>query len=104
MPNGSEDPSAMDTDDPVPAPKPTKKPRASRGKKAAAAEEPEQSPEQQQEETNGMPALPPLLSVLDPSDVAPPKLPTKAEMEQVLLDLRKRALLQEYVGEDGAAA
>jgi pre-mRNA-splicing factor ISY1 len=43
--------------------------------------------------------LPPLLSVLQPSDVAQPVLPTKAELESVLLDLRKRALLEEYVGE-----
>jgi pre-mRNA-splicing factor ISY1 len=42
--------------------------------------------------------LPPLLSVLHPSDVAHPVMPTKAELEQVLLDLRKRALLEEYVG------
>lgn len=44
--------------------------------------------------------LPPLLSVLQPSDVAQPVLPTKAELEGVLLDLRKRALLEEYVGGD----
>ncbi|KAF8311186.1 Isy1-like splicing factor [Clavulina sp. PMI_390] len=42
--------------------------------------------------------LPPLLSVLQPSDITPPTLPTKAEMEDVLLELRKRALLEEYVG------
>lgn len=43
--------------------------------------------------------LPPLLSVLEPSDVAQPVLPTKEEMENVLLALRKRALLEEYLGD-----
>ena len=47
--------------------------------------------------------LPPLLSVLQPSDVAQPVLPTRAELEGVLLDLRKRALLEEYVGEGAMA-
>jgi len=47
--------------------------------------------------------LPPLLSVLQPSDVAQPVLPTRAELEGVLLDLRKRALLEEYVGEGAKA-
>lgn len=47
--------------------------------------------------------LPPLLSVLQPSDVTQPTLPTKSELEGVLLDLRKRALLEEYVG-DGVKA
>ena len=47
--------------------------------------------------------LPPLLSVLQPSDVAQPMLPTRSELEGVLLDLRKRALLEEYVGESAKA-
>lgn len=47
--------------------------------------------------------LPPLLSVLQPSDVQPPTLPGKAEMEGVILQLRKRALLEEYVGDAAQA-
>lgn len=47
--------------------------------------------------------LPPLLSVFQPSDLAPPVLPTREVLEKVLLDLRKRALLEEYVG-DGTLA
>jgi pre-mRNA-splicing factor ISY1 len=43
--------------------------------------------------------LPPLLSVLQPSDVSPPKMPTKQEMESVLLQLRKKAVLDEYLGD-----
>ncbi|EJD01865.1 Isy1-domain-containing protein [Fomitiporia mediterranea MF3/22] len=36
---------------------------------------------------------------LAPEDLLPPKLPTKDEMEGVLLELRKRALVEEYFGE-----
>lgn len=46
--------------------------------------------------------LPPLLSVLQPSDVAQPVLPTRVELEGALLELRKRALLEEYVGDSKA--
>ena len=35
---------------------------------------------------------------LTPADLAPPKLPTKAEMEEVLLAVRKKALLEEFIG------
>lgn len=44
--------------------------------------------------------LPPSLAFLTPEELAPPKMPTKAEMEIVLLDLRKRALLEEYLGKE----
>jgi len=37
----------------------------------------------------------PFLSV---DSLLPPKMPTKEEMEGVLLDLRKRALVEEYFG------
>lgn len=55
-------------------------------------------------ETKQPPAiqLPPLLSVLDVKDITPPIMPTKAEMEGVLLALRKRALLEEYLGDGDA--
>ena len=46
--------------------------------------------------------LPPLLSVLQPSDVASPSMLTKQEMESVLLQLRKRAVLEEYLGDSKA--
>ncbi|KAI5119465.1 hypothetical protein M0805_007199 [Coniferiporia weirii] len=36
---------------------------------------------------------------LSASDLLPPKLPTKEEMEGVLLGLRKKALVEEYFGE-----
>ena len=35
---------------------------------------------------------------LSPENLLPPKLPTREEMEGVLLDLRKRALVEEYFG------
>ncbi len=34
--------------------------------------------------------------VLSPESIQPPKQPTKQEMEQILLDVRKKALLEEY--------
>ncbi|TDL27912.1 Isy1-like splicing factor [Rickenella mellea] len=36
---------------------------------------------------------------LSPEDLLPPKLPTRDEMEGVLLGLRKKALVEEYFGE-----
>ncbi|KZV92382.1 Isy1-like splicing factor [Exidia glandulosa HHB12029] len=41
---------------------------------------------------------------LSPEELAPPKLPTREDMEDALLALRKRGLLEEYFGEDGALA
>ncbi|ELU45797.1 pre-mRNA-splicing factor ISY1 [Rhizoctonia solani AG-1 IA] len=41
---------------------------------------------------------PPMLSVLSPTDLQHPKMPSKEEMEGVLLALRKRALLEQYLG------
>jgi pre-mRNA-splicing factor ISY1 len=46
------------------------------------------------------PQISPLLSILDPAELAPPKMPTRQEMEGVLLALRKRALLEEYLGSE----
>ncbi|KAG9105068.1 NineTeen Complex (NTC) component [Ceratobasidium sp. 370] len=43
---------------------------------------------------------PPMLSVLSPTDLQHPKMPTKEEMESVLLALRKRALLEQYLGDE----
>lgn len=40
-----------------------------------------------------------LIPFLSAEDLLPPKLPTKDEMEKVLLDLRKKALVEEYFGE-----
>ncbi|PVF99947.1 Isy1-like splicing factor [Serendipita vermifera] len=40
-----------------------------------------------------------MIPFLTPEHLAPPKLPSKQEMDQVLLGLRKQALLQEYIGE-----
>jgi pre-mRNA-splicing factor ISY1 len=39
-----------------------------------------------------------LIPFLTPEHIAMPKLPTKEEMDKVLLGLRKQALLQEYIG------
>lgn len=36
---------------------------------------------------------------LDAASLAPPKMPSRQEMEQVLLDLRKKALVEEYFGD-----
>jgi pre-mRNA-splicing factor ISY1 len=46
---------------------------------------------------------PPMLSVLSPADLQHPKMPTKEEMEVVLLALRKRALLEQYLGDETPA-
>ena len=40
-----------------------------------------------------------LIPFLSAKDLLPPKLPSKDEMEKVLLDLRKKALVEEYFGE-----
>ncbi|KIM29430.1 hypothetical protein M408DRAFT_67946 [Serendipita vermifera MAFF 305830] len=40
-----------------------------------------------------------LIPFLTPEHLAPPKLPSKQEMDGVLLQLRKEALLQEYIGD-----
>lgn len=37
---------------------------------------------------------------LTPEALMPPTLPTRAEMEEVLLKLRKEALVQEFFGAD----
>ena len=44
------------------------------------------------------------ISFLTAEDLAPPKLPTREEMENVLLGLRKRALMSEYFGGRSEAA
>ena len=38
---------------------------------------------------------------LTPEMLMPPKMPTTEEMEKVLLDLRKKALVEEYFGNEG---
>lgn len=43
---------------------------------------------------------PPMVSVLSSADLQHPKMPTKEEMEGVLLALRKRALLEQYLGDE----
>ncbi|ESK85594.1 pre-mrna-splicing factor isy1 [Moniliophthora roreri MCA 2997] len=40
---------------------------------------------------------------LDAAMLMPPKMPTRQEMEDVLLDLRKKALVEEYFGNDKMA-
>jgi len=39
---------------------------------------------------------------LTPGMLMPPKMPTTEEMEKVLLDLRKKALVEEYFGNEGS--
>lgn len=41
---------------------------------------------------------------LTADNLLPPKLPSREEMEKVLLDLRKQALVEEYFGNDGDAS
>lgn len=36
---------------------------------------------------------------LTPEHLLPPKLPSREEIESILLDLRKKALVEEYFGE-----
>jgi len=43
---------------------------------------------------------PPSLAFLSPEELAAPKLPSKTEMENILLDLRKKVLLEEYLGKE----
>ncbi|RDB17306.1 Pre-mRNA-splicing factor ISY1 [Hypsizygus marmoreus] len=38
---------------------------------------------------------------LDTESLLPPKMPTRPEIENVLLELRKKALVEEYFGEEG---
>ncbi|KAG8942197.1 NineTeen Complex (NTC) component [Tulasnella sp. 419] len=47
--------------------------------------------------------LPPSLAFLSPEELAQPSMPTKSEMEDVLLQIRKRALLEEYLGNEAPA-
>ena len=39
------------------------------------------------------------ISFLKPEHLLPPRLPSREEMEALLLDLRKKALVEEYFGE-----
>ena len=39
---------------------------------------------------------------LTPEMLIPPKMPTSEELEKVLLDLRKKALVEEYFGNEGS--
>ncbi|QRV72793.1 pre-mRNA-splicing factor ISY1 [Ceratobasidium sp. AG-Ba] len=55
------------------------------------------------ETDSGRARHPPMLSVLSPADLQHPKMPTKEEMEGVLLALRKRALLEQYLGDETPA-
>lgn len=41
---------------------------------------------------------------LSTEHLLPPKMPTRVEMEQVLLDLKKKALVEEYFGDEKLAA
>ncbi|KAJ4479172.1 pre-mRNA-splicing factor ISY1 [Lentinula aciculospora] len=41
---------------------------------------------------------------LSAESLLPPKMPTRVEMEQVLLDLKKKALVEEYFGDEKMAA
>jgi len=42
------------------------------------------------------------ITFLKPEELLPPKLPTRQEMEEVLLGLRKKALVEEYFGQSGS--
>ncbi|KAG8894300.1 NineTeen Complex (NTC) component [Tulasnella sp. 403] len=48
------------------------------------------------------PTHPPALAFLTPDELATPLMPTKAEMEETLLQIRKRALLEQYLGSEGS--
>lgn len=49
--------------------------------------------------TKAASAVAAFIPFLTPDDLLPPKLPSKQEMEDVLLKLRKKALVEEYFGE-----
>ena len=40
------------------------------------------------------------IPILSPEVLVPPKLPTREEMEAFLLELRKKALVEEYFGSE----
>ena len=40
------------------------------------------------------------IPILSPENLMPPKLPTREEMETFLLELRKKALVEEYFGDE----
>jgi pre-mRNA-splicing factor ISY1 len=40
------------------------------------------------------------ITFLDPKALLPPKMPTREQMEGALLQLRKKALVQEYFGNE----
>ena len=42
------------------------------------------------------------MSFLRPEDLLPPAMPTREEMDEVILVLRKKALVEEYFGDEGA--
>ena len=42
------------------------------------------------------------ITFLNPRALMPPKMPTREEMQDVLLQLRKKALVQEYFGDEGS--
>jgi pre-mRNA-splicing factor ISY1 len=83
------------------------KAKGKKGKKTEEAALPPPPPPPAAAPANGAPAANAAKGQLDVSAMIPfltaehlaqPKMPTKEEMDAILLDLRKRALLQEYVG------
>lgn len=81
----------------APAPKAKAKGRQTRKKKQAKADEADDKMDED-------PKLP-LADVnrhipfLTPEHLQPPKMPTKEELDRVLLDLRKQALMEEYLAD-----
>ena len=49
--------------------------------------------------SNAASAVAAFIPFLTPDDLLPPKLPSKQELEDILLKLRKKALVEEYFGE-----
>jgi len=60
--------------------------------------------EQQPSSEDAAKAVAAFIPFLEAHDIVPPKLPTREEMNEVLLKLRKEALLSEYFGGSGAGS
>lgn len=59
---------------------------------------PSSEPSAQDHDLLGAQAAAAFIPFLSPQDLLPPKLPSKEDLEGVLLSLRKKALVEEYFG------
>ena len=72
-------------------------------KRSKGTAQPSAEPEADRAKANAQAAAA-YIPFLTADNLLPPKLPSREEMEKVLLDLRKQALVEEYFGNDGDAS